>query len=128
MSIPYSVSDMLTRIRNACQRDKKTVDIPVSKIKLGIVKVLKNEGYIEDYKLEPGTKQGIIKITLKDKRVITHIETVSKPSRRIYRGYKYIPQVLDGLGIAILSTPNGILSDREAKKQKVGGEILAYIW
>ncbi len=127
------VADMLTRIRNALMRGKTTVDIPCSKVKIGIAKVLKDQGYIRDYKVQKDKKlrggpQGILQIIFKDVPVLTHLEVVSKSSRRVYRGYKDIPMVLDGLGIAILSTPKGILSDKQSKERKLGGEVLAYIW
>lgn len=128
MGMTDPTADMLTRMRNAIMRKYKAVEMPASKIKLGIADVLKREGYIKDYEFIPDNKQGILKIYFKDEPVIQGLKRVSKPGVRIYTKSKKIPKVLDGLGIAILSTPNGILSSREAKKVNVGGEILAYIW
>ncbi|MCK4308100.1 30S ribosomal protein S8, partial [candidate division WOR-3 bacterium] len=108
--------------------EHKEVELPASLMKLGIADVLKREGYIKDYKSKSDKKQGIIKISLKSKPVIQGLERISKPGRRVYTGIKDIPIVKDGIGIAILSTPQGILSSREAKQAKVGGEILAHIW
>ncbi len=122
------IADMLTRLRNAIQAEHKEVELPASLMKLGIADVLKREGYIKDYKSKSDKKQGIIKISLKPKPVIRGLKRISKPGRRAYVGVKDIPIVKDGIGIAILSTPQGILSSREAKQAKVGGEILAHIW
>ena len=122
------IADMLTRLRNAIQAEHKEVELPASLMKLGIADVLKREGYIKDYKSKSDKKQGIIKISLKPKPVIQGLKRISKPGRRAYVGVKDIPIVKDGIGIAILSTPQGILSSREAKQAKVGGEILAHIW
>jgi len=110
----------------------KTVIIPASKIKLEIARILKEEGYIEDYKFIDEKPQGKIEIVLKydeNKRpVIAGVRRVSKPGRRIYRGYRDLPKVLDGLGIAIISTSQGIMTDHEARRRKVGGEVLCEIW
>ncbi len=128
MGMTDPIADMLTRLRNAIQAEHKEVELPASLMKLGIADVLKREGYIKDYKSKSDKKQGIIKISLKSKPVIQGLERISKPGRRVYTGIKDIPIVKDGIGIAILSTPQGILSSREAKQAKVGGEILAHIW
>ncbi len=126
------ISDMLARIRNALMARKKTVTIPASKIKLEIVRILKEEGYIEDYQYIDEKPQGKIEIVLKydeNKRpVIAGLRRVSKPGRRIYMGYKDLPKVLDGLGIAIVSTSQGIMTDYEARKRKIGGEVICEIW
>jgi len=123
---------MLTRIRNALMRQKSEVKFPYSKIKLEIARILLEEGYINNFQvLGEGVKKEIailLKYTLDGKPVISEIKRISKPSRRVYVGYREIPKVAGGLGIAILSTPKGILSDREARRNKVGGEILAEVW
>lgn len=125
------IADMLTRIRNANQAKHQTVEMPASRIKLEILNVLKNEGYIAEYeKIEDG-KQGVIKVTLKyaDKeRVIKGIKRISKPGLRVYAKSEELPKVLNGLGIAIISTSNGVMTDREARKQKLGGEVIAFVW
>ncbi len=126
------IADMLIRIKNALMARHKTVIIPASKIKLEIARILKEEGYIEDYKFIDEKPQGKIEIVLKydeNKRpVIAGVRRVSKPGRRIYRGYRDLPKVLDGLGIAIISTSQGIMTDHEARRRKVGGEVLCEIW
>jgi small subunit ribosomal protein S8 len=128
MKISDPIGDMFTRIRNALQAGFKEVEIPASRMKLGIADVLKREGYIKGYKFVADNKQGSIKIYFKSVPVIQKIKRVSKPGRRIYTKSKDIPVVWDGLGIVILSTPNGILSGREAKVANVGGEVLGYVW
>ena len=126
------IADMLTRIRNANQMKHLTVLVPASKIKLEILNVIKNEGYIEDVEFVEDGKQGEIKVTLKytDKkeRVITGLKRISKPGLRVYAKNDEIPKVLNGLGIAIISTSKGIMTDKEARKENIGGEVLAYIW
>ena len=128
------IADFLTAIRNANTARHMEVTTPSSKVKVEIARILKEEGYINDYEVTPDEqkKQGRIRIVMRyadgRERVIQHIERVSKPGRRIYVGKNDIQRVLGGLGIAILSTPRGVLSSREAKKQNVGGELLAYIW
>ncbi|MFN3567563.1 MAG: 30S ribosomal protein S8 [Caldimicrobium sp.] len=126
------IADMLTRIRNALMAKKKTVIVPASKMKLEIVKILKEEGYIEDYKYideKPQRKIEIILKYLENKQgAISGLKRVSKPGRRVYLGYKFIPKVLDGLGIAIVSTSQGIMTDHEARKRRIGGEIICEIW
>ncbi|MEO0116631.1 MAG: 30S ribosomal protein S8 [candidate division WOR-3 bacterium] len=126
------IADMLTRIRNALMRGKPEVKFPYSKIKLEIARILLEEGYINNFQVSgEGVKKEIVillKYTLDGKPVISELKRVSRPSRRVYAGYREIPKVAGGLGIAILSTPKGILSDREARRQKVGGEILATVW
>lgn len=126
------IADMLTRIRNANHQRHATVDIPASKIKLAIAEILKEEGYIADYEVIEENVQGTIRISLKyineKERVITGIRRISKPGLRIYVNSNELPTVLGGLGIAIISTSTGIMTDKEARKQKVGGEVLCYVW
>lgn len=126
------IADMLTRIRNANQMKHEYVEIPASKIKLEILNVIKNEGYIYDVELIPNDKQGVLKVTMKytDKkeRVIKGIKRISKPGLRLYAKATELPKVLNGLGIAIVSTSNGVMTDREARKQNFGGEVIAYVW
>ncbi len=126
------IADMLIRIKNALMARHKSVTVPASKIKLEIVRILKEEGYIEDYEYIKEEPQPKIKINLKydeNKRpVIAGVKRVSKPGRRIYRGYRDLPKVLNGFGIAIISTSQGIMTDHEARKRKIGGEILCEIW
>jgi small subunit ribosomal protein S8 len=126
------ISDMLIRIKNALMARHKSVIIPASKIKLEIARILKEEGYIEDYKYIKEEPQPKIEIILKydeNKRpVIAGVKRVSKPGRRIYKGYRDLPKVLDGFGIAIVSTSQGIMTDHEARKRKIGGEVICEIW
>ena len=125
------IADMLTRIRNANQNRNVTCEVPASKVKLEIARILKDEGFIEDYKLNNETVQGTITLTLKYKnkeRVITGLKRISKPGLRVYAKAEELPTVLNGLGIAIISTSKGIMTDRKARKENVGGEVLAFIW
>jgi small subunit ribosomal protein S8 len=132
MSITDPLADMLTRIRNASSAKHDRVDIPVSRLKEAIAKILKEEGYIKNYKvIADERKHGTLRIFLKydaNRRGIINLKRVSKPSRRVYVGRDEIPSVLKGLGISILSTPKGVLTDREAKRANVGGEVLCYVW
>ena len=124
------IADMLTRIRNALMAKHETVEIPASNTKKAIAKILLDEGYISAYEILEGV-QGTIKITLKyenGQKVITGLKRVSKPGLRVYVGAEEVPQVLGGLGIAILSTSKGIMTGKEAKKAHQGGEVLAYVW
>ena len=127
-----TIADMLTRIRNANQMRYETVEVPSSNIKKEVAKILKEEGYIKDYKVKDDNTQGTIVLTLKytDKkeRVITGLKRISKPGLRVYAKAEEVPRVLNGLGIAIISTSKGIMTDKEARKEKLGGEVLAYIW
>ena len=129
-----TIADMLTRIRNANQMRYEEVSVPSSKIKNEISRILKEEGFIKDYKInsEENKTQSDIVITLKytDKkeRVITGLKRISKPGLRVYAKNDEIPKVLNGLGIAIISTSKGIMTDKEARKENIGGEVLAYIW
>jgi len=122
------IADMLTRMRNALNAKHKNVSIPVSKTKLAIAELLLNEGYIAEYKVEgEGIKSNIV-INFKDNKVIQGLRRISKPGLRIYAGVEELPRVINGLGIAIISTNKGIITDREARKLGVGGEVLAYVW
>jgi small subunit ribosomal protein S8 len=125
------IADMLTRIRNGLARRQAAVDVRASKVNLGIARVLKDEGYVSDFKVLDVGVQGAIRVYLKygpeGEMVITEITRQSKPSRRIYRGVEEIPRVCNGLGIAVLSTPKGILSDRECRRERVGGELLCTV-
>ena len=126
------IADFLTQIRNACMANHERVDVPSSKIKLSIAKLLKEEGYINNYKLVKDKKQGTLRVYLKyDNKnvpIIEGLERISKPSCRVYVRHDRIPYVLNGYGTAILSTSKGLLSDRQARKQKVGGEFLCKVW
>ena len=132
MQITDPIADMLTRIRNANSSKHESVNVPASKLKIEIARILNEEGYINGYEVIDDGLQGVIKITLKyaanKQKVITGLKRVSKPGLRIYAGYDELPKVLNGMGIAIVSTPKGIMTDREARKQHHGGEILAYVW
>jgi len=126
-----TIADMLTRIRNANQMRYEEVRVPSSKIKKEIARILKDEGYIVDYKVIDENTQGTIVLTLKYKdkeRVISGLKRISKPGLRVYCTSEDIPQVLNGLGIAIISTSKGIMTDKQARKENIGGEVLAYIW
>ena len=127
-----TIADMLTRIRNANQMCYEEVKVPASKVKEEIARILKEEGFIKDYKLEKDNVQETLvlslKYTEKRERVITGLKRISKPGLRVYAKNDEIPKVLNGLGIAIISTSKGIMTDKEARKQNIGGEVLAYIW
>ena len=125
------IADMLTRIRNANQMRYKEVEVPASKIKNEIARILKSEGFIVDYKVKKNNIQDILVLSLKyvDKeRVITGLKRISKPGLRVYAKAEEVPTVLNGLGIAIISTSKGVMTDKEARKESLGGEVLAYIW
>ena len=126
------IADMLTRIRNANQMRYKEVEVPASKIKLEIARILKEQGFIVDYKIKKNDVQNIIVLNLKygqnKERVITGLKRISKPGLRVYAKAEEVPYVLNGLGIAIVSTSKGIMTDKEARKESLGGEVLAYIW
>ena len=132
MHITDPIADMLTRIRNANSAKHETVDIPASNMKKAIAQILLDEGYIASYKVIEDDKQGVIRVTLKytenKAQVITGLRRVSKPGLRIYSNVEDMPKVMKGLGIAIVSTSKGIMTDREARKQNVGGEVLAFVW
>ena len=125
------IADMLTRIRNANRQHHETVMVPASKLKVDIAEILKNEGFIKGYKVEGEGPIKNIVITLKyrgNDRVITDLKRISKPGLRVYAKVNEIPKVLNGLGIVILSTSQGLMTDKEARAKQVGGEVLAYIW
>ena len=133
MHITDPIADMLTRIRNANNAKHDTVDIPASNMKKAIAQILLDEGYIKAFQIVDDGTQGVIHVTLKynnpgKEKVITGLRRVSKPGLRVYAQADKIPSVLKGLGIAIVSTPNGLLTDKQARKQNVGGEILCYVW
>ena len=131
MQMSDVIADMLTRIRNANDAKHATVDIPASKMKKSIADILVEEGYIKSYQVIEDGKQGIIRITLKyigKKQVIQGLRRVSKPGLRIYSGCEDMPKVMNGLGVAIVSTSKGIMTDKKARKENVGGEILAFVW
>ena len=132
MSVTDPIADLLTRMRNANQMRYNEVVVPSSNLKLEIVKILKAEGYITDYKVEKGQVQDNIVITLKygknEERVISGLKRISKPGLRVYAKAEEIPTVLNGLGISIVSTSKGIMTGKEARKENLGGEVLAYVW
>ena len=132
MNITDPIADMLTRIRNANSAKHKTVDIPASKMKTAIAEILFKEGYIKSFEIINNETQGIIRVTLKydekGNRVIDGIKRISKPGLRVYAGKEELPKVLNGLGIAIVSTSKGLKTDKEAREARIGGEVLAYIW
>ncbi len=132
MAMTDPIADLLTRIRNANMAKQAVVTVPASNVKKKIVDILQSEGYIRGFEVEEDGKQGIIKIELKytqDKeRVITGLKRISKPGLRVYAGKADIPRVLGGLGMAIISTSNGILTDKQARKLGVGGEVICYVW
>ena len=125
------IADMLTRIRNANSMRYKEVEMPSSKMKVEIAKILKNEGFIADYKIKKNNIQDILVLSLKydgKERVITGLKRISKPGLRVYVKANEVPSVLNGLGIAIISTSKGMMTDKEARKGSLGGEVVAYIW
>ena len=132
MQITDPIADMLTRIRNANTAKHETVDIPASNMKKAIAEILNNEGYIKGYQIIEDGKQGVIRVTLKyganKEKVISGIKRVSKPGLRMYAPADELPRVLKGLGIAIISTSKGIMTDKEARKLHIGGEVLAFVW
>ena len=132
MQISDVIADMLTRIRNANDAKHETVDIPASNMKKSIAEILTNEGYVSGYEVIEDGKQGVIRVTLKytgkKQKVLRGIRRVSKPGLRIYAGCEDMPRVMNGLGIAIVSTSKGIMTDKQARKEKVGGEVLAFVW
>ena len=122
------IADMLTRIRNANQMRNKEVSMPVSKMKVEIAKILDAEGFITNYTVKDNTLTLTLKYGQNKERVITGLKRISKPGLRVYAGAEEIPHVLNGLGIAIISTPKGVMTDKLARKNNVGGEVIAYIW
>ena len=132
MSVTDPIADLLTRIRNANQMRYNEVVVPSSKVKLEIIKILKDEGFIANYKIEKGQVQDNVILTLKyaknKERVISGLKRISKPGLRVYAKCDEVPTVLNGLGIAIISASKGIMTDKQARKENLGGEVLAYIW
>jgi small subunit ribosomal protein S8 len=132
MNITDPIADLLTRIRNASRAKHATVDVPASNMKKAIAQILVDEGYIKDFTVTEDAKQGVISITLKytetGASVITGLRRVSKPGLRIYTSCEDMPKVMRGIGTAIISTPKGVMTDRQARKENVGGEVLAYVW
>ena len=131
MSMSDPIADMLTRIRNANDAKHETVDIPASNMKRAIAEILLSEGYIKGYQIIEDGKQGVIRVTLKyvgKQKVIHGLRRVSKPGLRIYSNCEDMPKVMNGLGIAIVSTSKGIMTDKRARRENVGGEILAFVW
>ena len=132
MQITDPIADLLTRIRNASSAKHETVEVPASKMKKAIVEILFAEGYIKKYEVIDDDRQGVIKIWLKyvegKKAVISGIKRVSKPGLRVYASKEEMPRVLKGLGIAIVSTSKGIMTDKQARRENVGGEVLAFVW
>ena len=131
MQISDVIADMLTRIRNANNAKHETVDIPASNMKKAIAEILVNEGYVKSYQLIEDGKQGVIRVTLKyagKQKVIHGLRRISKPGLRIYSNCEDMPKVMNGLGIAIVSTSKGIMTDKQARKENVGGEVLAFVW
>ena len=132
MQMSDVIADMLTRIRNANDAKHATVDIPASNMKKAIAEILVEEGYVKSYTVIEDGKQGVIRVTLKytagKQKVIRGIRRVSKPGLRIYAGYEDMPRVMNGLGIAIISTSKGLMTDKKARETKIGGEVLAFVW
>ena len=135
MQITDPIADMLTRIRNAGSAKHETVDVPASKMKKSIAEILLSEGYIKNYQVIDDGTQGVIRITLKylpgkEKAIsgLRRVSKVSKPGLRVYAGADELPRVLKGLGIAIISTSKGVMTDKQARKEHVGGEVLAFVW
>ena len=131
MSMTDPVADLLTRIRNACEAGHRRVDVPVSKLKSEIARLLRDNHYIQDFKVLDDGRHGLLRIYLKyhgEAPVIRELRRVSKPGRRIYKGVEELPRVYNGLGIAIVSTPRGVLSDAEARDARVGGEVLCTVF
>ena len=132
MVVTDTIADMLTRIRNANGMRYEEVSVPASNLKISLAKILKDEGFIEDYKVVNDNVQGTIVLTLKygqnKERVITGLKRISKPGLRVYAKAGEVPKVLNGLGIAIISTSHGVMTDKEARKENLGGEVLCYIW
>jgi len=135
MSVTDPIADMLTRIRNASMRGRSQVALPASKLKLAVAQVMKDEGFVEDVELSDDRPQPFIRIALKymggrqERRpLIAGLQRVSKPGRRVYVGREEIPWVLNGMGMAVLSTSKGVMSDRQARRMRVGGEVLCYVW
>ena len=132
MSMSDPIADLLTRIRNASRAEHEKVDIPSSKLKVRITEILKEEGFIKNFRLIEDKKQGTLRVYLKygagNEKMISGLVRVSTPGRRVYVNHDKIPSILAGMGVALVSTSRGVVTDRDARKQKVGGEVLAYVW
>jgi small subunit ribosomal protein S8 len=132
MSMTDPIADMLTRIRNASRAEHEKVDIPGSKLKTRIAEILKGEGFIKNYRLIEDRKQGTLRVYLKygtgNEKMISGLQRVSTPGRRVYVTHDEVPTILAGMGVAIVSTSKGVLTDKDARREKVGGEVLAYVW
>ena len=132
MNITDPIADLLTRIRNASQARHETVDVPASNMKKAIAQILVDEGYIKSFTVKEDNKQGVITITLKytetNAPVITGLRRISKPGLRIYTSCEDMPKAMKGIGTAIISTPKGVMTDKKARKENVGGEVLAFVW
>lgn len=131
MPVTDPISDFLVRIRNAAKAKKLRVEIPASKMKVGLAEILKKENYIHDFTLVEDNKQNVIKIQLKYRdgsSAITGLKRISKPGLRIYKDSEKLPRVLNGLGTAVISTSKGLMTDKEARNQSIGGEVICYIW
>lgn len=132
MTMTDPIADMLTRIRNASRVNHDSVDIPASKMKVAMARILKSEGYVRDFNYIPDSRQGVVRIYLKygsnREKVITGIKRISRPGLRVYANKNEVPRVLGGLGIAILSTSRGLMTDRQARQEGVGGEVVCYVW
>jgi small subunit ribosomal protein S8 len=126
------IGDMLTRVRNASRAEHEKVDIPASKLKVRVAEILKEEGFIKNFRLLEDGKQGVLRVYLKygtaNEKMISGLVRVSTPGRRVYVSHDKIPSVLGGMGVTVLSTSRGVLTGRAARKEKVGGEVLAYVW
>ena len=130
MVVTYPIADMLTRIRNANQMRYKEVEVPASKMKLEIARILKEEGFVSEFKVNKETNMIVLNLKYgsKKERVITGLKRISKPGLRVYAKAEEMPTVLNGLGIAVVTTSKGVMTSRDAKKQSLGGEVLAYVW
>lgn len=126
------IADMLTRIRNASRAEHEKVDIPASRLKVRIAEILKDEGFIKNFRVLEDNKQGVLRVYMKygqgNEKVISGLVRVSTPGRRVYVTHDHIPSVLGGMGVALVSTSRGVVTDHEARRQHVGGEVLAYVW
>ena len=126
------IADLLTRIRNGSRAEHEKVDIPSSKIKVRVAEILKDEGFIKNFRVLDDTKQGMLRVYLKygpgNEQVISGLVRVSTPGRRVYVTHDKIPSILGGMGVTLVSTSRGVLTDRDARKERVGGEVLAYVW
>ena len=126
------VADLLTRIRNASRAEHEKVDVPSSRLKVRVCEILKDEGFIKNFRVLEDTKQNVLRVYMKygpgNEKVISGLVRVSKPGRRVYVTHDKVPSILAGMGVAIVSTSRGVVTDRDARKQKVGGEVLAYVW